>query len=117
MIGRIENNIGLAAGRMELSTRPEIQQTPRAGPVRAVERSNPVSLGDLEGAVKEISESLELVQNKIALKFDKETDQGVMQIIDRETGKVIRQVPPEELLKIQEAFRDLVRGLLLDEAV
>jgi flagellar protein FlaG len=50
------------------------------------------------------------------VKFDlsRNTSQIVTQIIDMETGKVIRQTPSEEVLRIAERL-DEVSGLLIDE--
>ena len=78
------------------------------------EKGNP-SMAELEAAVKEIAEDLDLMQTKIAVRFDKESKTGVMEVIDRDTGKVIKQVPPEEILKIKRAFHNLVTGFLVDE--
>jgi len=73
------------------------------------------SMDELAAAVKEIAKDLDLMQTKIAVRFDKESNTGVMEVIDRKTGEVIKQVPPEEILKIKKAFHSLVTGFLLDE--
>ncbi|HFD32298.1 MAG TPA: flagellar protein FlaG [Gammaproteobacteria bacterium] len=73
------------------------------------------SMAELESAVKEIAQDLDVMQTKIAVRFDKESNTGVMEVIDRKTGKVIKQVPPEEILKIKKAFHNLVTGFLVDE--
>ncbi len=73
------------------------------------------SMAELEAAVKEIAQDLDVMQTKIAVRFDKESNTGVMEVIDRKTGKVIKQVPPEEILKIKKAFHNLVTGFLVDE--
>ena len=47
------------------------------------------------------------------LKFqsDEETGERVILLIDSETGEVVRQIPPEELLHVMKALRDL-KGML-----
>lgn len=52
---------------------------------------------------------------RFSFKFDEKSKEMVVQIIDRKTDKVIRQIPPEEFLKIKMAFKELVRGTLLDK--
>ena len=49
----------------------------------------------------------------VRLKFetDEETGERVIQLIDSETGEVVRQIPPEELLHVMKALRDL-KGML-----
>jgi flagellar protein FlaG len=50
----------------------------------------------------------------IALDFstDPTTGERVVRILDKNTGEVIRQVPPEELLRVMASLRSL-KGLLL----
>jgi len=38
---------------------------------------------------------------------DQETDTLVVKVVDRESGDVIRQVPPEELLSLSKRLREL----------
>jgi len=49
----------------------------------------------------------------VRLKFqsDEETGERVILLIDSETGEVVRQIPPEELLHVMKALRDL-KGML-----
>jgi flagellar protein FlaG len=54
-------------------------------------------------------------QTRISFKFDEKSKEMVVQIIDKKTDKVIRQIPPEEFLKIKMAFKELIRGTLLDK--
>lgn len=75
------------------------------------------SMEELARAVNEIAKDLDLMQTKIAVRFDKESNTGVMEVINRETGEVIKQMPPEEILKIKKVFHSLITGFLLDEKV
>lgn len=52
---------------------------------------------------------------RFSFKFDEKSKEMVVQIIDKKTDKVIRQIPPEEFLKIKMAFKELARGTLLDK--
>ncbi len=45
--------------------------------------------------------------------IDKDLDKVVVKVKDKDTGKVIRQIPPEEMLKIAKSIEE-VTGLLLD---
>jgi len=51
----------------------------------------------------------------IRLRFDKETNRIIAQIVD-ENNEVVRQVPPEEVLRIAAKTRRML-GLLFDETV
>ena len=52
---------------------------------------------------------------RFSFKFDEKSKEMVVQIIDKKTDKVIRQIPPEEFLKIKMSFKELIRGTLLDK--
>ena len=49
----------------------------------------------------------------VRLKFeiDKATGERVIQVVDSETGEVVRQIPPQELLHVMKILQDL-KGLL-----
>ncbi len=54
--------------------------------------------------------------NNVELKFnkDEETGQTYVKIVDKETGEVIREIPPEEVRKLAEKLDEMV-GILLDK--
>jgi flagellar protein FlaG len=68
------------------------------GPVRP-ERTSPV---------------IEIDNMRVSLQFkqDKETGIQVVQVVDPDSRRVVRQIPPEEILTITKALRDL-KGLLV----
>lgn len=67
---------------------------------------------DMEDLQKRL---LNTPNTRFSFKFDEKSKEMVVQIIDKKTDKVIRQIPPEELLKIKMAFKELTRGTLLDK--
>jgi flagellar protein FlaG len=38
----------------------------------------------------------------------------VVHVVQRETGKIVRQIPPEEMLKLAEHLQEASRGLLVN---
>ncbi len=58
------------------------------------------------------------IANNLNLKLQFSIEQGtgktVIRIVDGESGKVIRQVPPEELLRVMKVLRDL-KGSLVNQ--
>lgn len=84
---------------------------------QAEETAKPVSVDELQAAVTEIEAELAFMQTRISFEIDSKADATVMRVVDRETGEVIRQFPPEEFLKIRTAFRDFIRGIFFDKLV
>ncbi|CEP68885.1 Flagellar protein FlaG protein [Moorella glycerini] len=70
----------------------------------------------LESSVKQINTATELFNIKIRFKLDHENDEIYVLVIDTLEGKVIRRIPPENILKIANQMQYIV-GLLLDELI
>ena len=74
---------------------------------------------NLKSLVDKVNKKFSLLNldTKIELQLDKASKEIVVKIIDKNTGKVIRQIPPEEILKIDSAFKDIIRGNLVNKKV
>ncbi len=74
-----------------------------------------VTANKIEDALKKANDMAQNVFNR-SLKFsvDKETKEMVVKVVDSDTGKVVRQIPPEDMLKFIERF-DKARALLYSE--
>lgn len=46
--------------------------------------------------------------NELSFLLDRETNRTVVRLIDRKTNEVIRQIPPEYILRMAEELRELV---------
>jgi flagellar protein FlaG len=54
------------------------------------------------------------VHRELRFKVDENTGQTVVRVVDQETGRLIRQVPNQNVLDLN-AFLDSISGLLLQE--
>lgn len=56
------------------------------------------------------------INKKIALNWwvDENTDEIVVQVVERDTEKLIRQIPPEEVLKMRERLQEFL-GVFFDQ--
>lgn len=80
----------------------------------ATAQGEPVSLEQLNAVVAFISETVG--QRSIATEISVDEDLGrvVIQINDKETGELVRQIPGEAFLEIAKRMEDL-KGLLYDD--
>ena len=69
----------------------------------------------VETAVKQVNETLQLRSIGIQFEIDKDTDKVIVKVIDRNSGVVIRQVPNEEVVRIAKVMGEM-SGLLVDDA-
>lgn len=90
-----------AAGEPEGTTRDHRPEGP------------PVGLERLEALREEIGKMLRASHSSVQLSFDKDLERIIAKIVDDETGEVIRQYPPSEMLAVLKRLQEL-RGMLLD---
>lgn len=88
-----------------------------AGMAAGAEFKGKANLKETEEAVRTIQKDMELLNTRIAFRVDNKSDEIVVDVIDKDTNQVIRQIPSEEMLRIKTAFKELMKGLLLDATV
>ena len=75
-----------------------------------------ISREDVEEMVEALKDLTETLQTKLNFSVDAGTNNIVVKVIDKDTNKVIKQIPPEALLELQEKMQDLT-GFLLSENI
>lgn len=73
-----------------------------------------ISENELKKAAEELNKKLNMLNSQLKIEIDKDTGIKVAKIIDKETDEVIRQIPPEAILKIVK-YLDEVTGILFNE--
>lgn len=66
---------------------------------------------NLEGMVKDLNDVVQIVQRQLQFSLDEESGKTLVKVIDSETDEVIRQVPAEEILRMQQHLGEM-NGLL-----
>lgn len=62
---------------------------------------------ELETQVSEVLSRVQMVQRDLNFKVDDSTGQVVIKVIDGQSGKLVRQIPSEELLELAERFEEM----------
>ena len=73
-----------------------------------------INISDLEKIVAQVQESLKPVESRIQLSVDQDLNRVVVKVVDRDSGELIRQLPPEDVLQVQR-FLNEQSGLILEE--
>jgi flagellar protein FlaG len=75
------------------------------------------SLSDEEmaSAVKELNAAMTVVNTNLSFSVDNITKQTVVTVTDAQTNEVIRQIPPEDMLRVSQRIAELL-GVLFDHA-
>jgi len=71
---------------------------------------------DVKQAATEINQIIKSLNEHLQFSVDSSAKSMVVKLIDGDTGKVLRQIPPEEILRLRAYYRDH-EGLLVNTAV
>lgn len=85
-------------------TPADTEQTPAA----------PIDRATLERAVAKVSEEVKAHDTNLKFEIDDSTDRVIVKVIAQDSGKVIRQYPPKEVLELAKFFNSS-KGVLLKE--
>ncbi len=84
---------------------------PDGGKVMPARRAEP---WEIEQAIQEINDYMQLVRRNLEFSVDKDTQRVVVKVIDAESGEVVRQIPPAAVLELAKYLREREnKGLLL----
>ncbi len=71
---------------------------------------------EIAGLVAELNKAMEMVGTTLAFYVDEDTKKTVVRVMDSNTGEVIRQIPPEAMLKVSQRIAELL-GILIDQTL
>jgi len=87
---------------------------------KAENRENPdiwiekdINNNKIEDIAGEINEFLKSIQTDLKVEIDRETHTAIFKIVKKEDGKLIREIPPRELLELSANIKKMV-GLVFD---
>ena len=73
-----------------------------------------ISRKEIENAKETLNKTLEALEISVKVEIDDTADKMVIKVIDKKTGKVLREHPPEILLKFYRRMREAL-GLVIDD--
>jgi flagellar protein FlaG len=70
----------------------------------------------IQKAIEQLTKNLSYLNTHLNITLDKKADSLVIKIIDNKTNQVIKEIPPEYMLRIAEAINNLV-GIIVNKKV
>lgn len=91
------------------------QQVSGSGNSEEGENGPPASLSDVFNTEKlqELIDAVQARATKVQFEISEEDKEIMVRVVNKETGEVVRSIPPEELLKSRQQLREL-RGMLFN---
>ena len=94
----------------------EKNDTPKEPSKLQESQSNEQVSEHVEEVVARLQNTLQHVEPRIELSVDKELQQVIIRVFDKESGDLIRQIPSDEILKLDRFFADQ-SGLFVEEEI
>lgn len=99
-----------ATAQTSLKNNPETAQLQK--PLQDESRS----AEELQQDINTVNDQLKSKNRSIRFSVDNESDDVVVKVVDKDTGDVVMQIPPEEVVKLRERLSEM-SGLLVEKQV
>ena len=103
---------GVVGGAAQ-GVRVEIGATVPVSPQSQQHENEATRPEDIVSAAERIREHVQSLQRDLNFSMDDSTGQVVVRVVDGDSGKVVRQIPSEEILRLAERL-DEMRSLLFE---
>lgn len=70
---------------------------------------------DLRAAIRDLQRVSEAFNRRLSFSINEKLGQVIVKVIDNDTDKVVREIPPAELQRVYERIREVI-GLLFDKS-
>lgn len=104
---------GAASSTVRVRENSEIQRVAQSTQIasrgEAKEEQRPTAAMDgrtLDNAVEQLNQFAQSVQRKLEFSVDEESGKTVIKVIDKESGEMVRSIPSEEVLDMQQRLRE-----------
>jgi flagellar protein FlaG len=77
---------------------------------------NPINKEHLQAIVARLQDALKHVEPRVELSVDDDMNQVIFRIVDKESGDLIRQIPPENVLEL-DRFLSGQSGMFVEEDI
>lgn len=93
----------------------DIQDSAKQSYEAARERAK-LDVEALQQGIENLNKNIRIFNSKVSFSIDKATGQTIIRVSDRDTNEVIREIPPEEFLRIASKLSELM-GILVDRKI
>jgi flagellar protein FlaG len=83
----------------------------RTAPQAADAQSNPV---DMDVVLQELQQVSQAFNRRLSFSYNEKLGEVIVKVIDTQTDKIIKEIPPAEIQRVHERIREVI-GILFDE--
>ncbi len=101
----------------QLKVISEKPQPVRDSDIRSTQHTNTeVNKEELKRIIEEIRKKMDYLNKYLRIDIDNELEIPVIKVVEKETEKVIRQIPPDYMLNIMKRIDEML-GILINERI
>ena len=104
-IPKVQHSVASAAS--------ETTQESSHRPTEAVERSALPTV-DVGAVVDQLNQLIGALDSRVSFEVNEKLDRAIIQVIDNESGEVVRQIPGEVMLRLLERMVEMI-GFMVDK--
>ena len=93
---------------------PPVQDQPKEQTAQKGEQLTPDQADDLKWAIKGLNNIANMMNRSIRFQVNNDLGRVVAEVVDSQSGEVVRTIPPKELLDTLKRITDAI-GLLIDK--
>jgi len=106
------DNTGVGSVAISQAPAPQVKNDLPTNSLQKVTRSTEEIKKDLDA----VNDQLKAMNRSIQFSIDNTTNEVIVKIVDQNTGEVIRQIPPENMVKIRDSLANMT-GLIVEKKV
>jgi flagellar protein FlaG len=84
--------------------------------VQAEKKQNAVTKEEMDRFIRKVLKDASLFNRGLKYSISRETNEVIVKVVDKSTNKVIKEIPPEALQRLQKSLKEQL-GLLIDEKI
>ena len=97
------------AGPTPLATSDTVAESAKA------QTPAPADMGNVREAVSKLNDHVQNLRRTLSFSIEESTGRTVIKVYDAETEELIRQIPPEETIRLAEVIEDQNASLFIEE--
>ncbi len=78
--------------------------------------TNNINKNDVKSLVQKLNDSISTLNDSVKFSYSEDAKALIVKVVDTKTGQVIRQIPPEELVKLEASLSQSI-GIIFNKEV
>ena len=116
-IDKIQNDVNTVEKQKEISKSDEIDFSKKTDDTikKKQDLAEYVKKQDFNDAINSVNDYVEMFNNKVSFSID-EKSREIIHVYDNETGDLIRQIPPKEMIELVDKLEEIA-GIIFNNKV